>query len=117
MTNQNTLRKIIGISPEGEEHLLIEVDNVEEHDNQSSDYNLYVRVTIYDKNLKDTFIFSSDDFKVVSNYLQTNENSSLKLLEKYMQLLQSNTTLSNFITEISTQYFGADLGYKKIRVA
>ena len=122
MTNQsafpvkNESRTITGVSPAGEEHLLIEIDNVEEHDQQTADYNLYVRVTVHNDKLKDTFIFDSKDFKVVANYLQTNEET-MELLQKYMQLLQSNTTLNNFITEIANQFYGSGLGYTNIRLS
>lgn len=108
-------KQVTGISPQGEEELLIQVDSVEEHEEQSADYNCYVRVTILNQSKQDTFIFSSDDFKVKYNFLQTGDEE-LRLLEKYVMLLQDQTTLSNFIEQIAKQYFGADLNYTAIQI-
>lgn len=108
-------KQVIGISPQGEEELLIQVDSVETHEEQSADYNCYVRVTVHNKEKQDTFIFNSDDFKLRFNFLQTGDEE-LKLLEKYMYLLQDHTTLTNFIEQIAKQYFGEDLGYTNIQI-
>jgi len=114
MANQIN-KQIIGTAPAGEEQLLIQIDSVEEHEEQNSDYGLYVRVIVYTFKHQDTFIFSSDDFKIRYNFLQTGDEN-LKLLNKYMYLLQQETTLSNFIREISGPYFGGDLNYTNIQI-
>ncbi|MBV6485844.1 MAG: hypothetical protein KFKLKKLM_02453 [Flavobacteriales bacterium] len=108
-------KQVVGTSPTGVEELLIQVDSVETHEEQSSDYNCYVRVTVLNQSKQDTFIFDSDDFKVKFNFLQTGDEE-LRLLEKYMMLLQDQTTLSNFIEQIAKQYFGADLNYTNIQM-
>ena len=108
-------KQVIGTSPEGEDLLLMAIDSVEEHEEQTSDYGVYVRVTVLTFAHQDTFIFNSKDMKVKYNFLQTG-GENLRLLEKYMMLLQSQTTLSNFIEQIASQYFGEDLNYSNIQI-
>lgn len=108
-------KKVIGTSPAGEEQLLIQIDFVEEHQAQNSDYNYYVRVNVYNQDKIDTFIFNTDDMKVKFNFLQTGDEE-LRLLEKYLMLLQDHSTLSNFIEQIVLQYFGGDLNYKNFHI-
>lgn len=108
-------KQVIGINPAGEEEVLMSITSVEEHEQQTADYGVYVRVTVFTSAHQDTFIFDSEDFKLKYNFLQTGDEN-LRLLEKYMMLLQQNTTLSGFIQEISSQYFGADMSYTNLSV-
>ena len=108
-------QQVIGTSPEGKEQVLIQIDSVETHEEKTANYGVYIRVIVYTSTHQDTFIFNSDDFKLRFNFLQTGDEE-LRLSEKYMMLLQNQTTLSNFISEISKQYFGADLNYTNIQI-
>ena len=110
-----SFKRVTGTSPIGKEQLLIQIDSVEEHEEQTANYGVYIRVIVYNSTHQDTFIFNSDDFKLRFNFLQTGDEN-LKLLEKYMMLLQNQTTLINFIEDIAKQYFGADLNYTNIQI-
>ena len=110
-------KTITAETPEREQEEIMRIDAVDEYIS-TGDYQSYLRLTLMSdiEGTRDTFYFDvNNDSKLTHAFIQTTE-ANQKLLNKLMQLIQGNTNINEFISEIANNYFMKDLGYTSIKM-